>query len=196
MSGWSWQDVYPGTVTVTMVLDRADAAELLDQAAEEGRIIGPRIIRGMPAIAFSEEIPPPKIAVSISPQKERAPETQMALGKLAGAAAKQFQASDKPAADPKIALLPAVRQAGPKRNRKRQESGGEVVALRRPSNEPPSTTVKEVDPDLRAQIDTAVAAGKVTKCPPCKHSVEPGQLLPGEGWPKKRKRGRPRKRAD
>ncbi|WP_375588000.1 hypothetical protein ABWH89_11255 [Hoeflea alexandrii] len=36
----------------------------------------------------------------------------------------------------------------------------------------------------RALIDEAIAQGRVTKCPDFKHSVEPGQLLPGEGWRK------------
>lgn len=41
----------------------------------------------------------------------------------------------------------------------------------------------------RALIDEAIAKGRVTKCPDYKHSVEPGELLPGEGWRKgKRKR--------
>ena len=46
--------------------------------------------------------------------------------------------------------------------------------------------VSEAD---RALIDEAIAQGRVTKCPDFKHSVEPGELLPGEGWRKGKKRG-------
>lgn len=39
----------------------------------------------------------------------------------------------------------------------------------------------------RALIDEAIANGRITRCPDFKHSVEPGQLLPGEGWRKGKK---------
>jgi hypothetical protein len=40
----------------------------------------------------------------------------------------------------------------------------------------------------RALIDQAIAQGRVTKCPDFKHSVEPGELLPGEGWRRGKKK--------
>lgn len=45
--------------------------------------------------------------------------------------------------------------------------------------------ISDVD---RALIDQAIAQGRVTKCPDFKHSVKPGELLPGEGWRRGKKK--------
>lgn len=54
---WSWADVWPGTRVITLVLDEFEAEQLIDQAREEGRLVGRDVIRGMPAIAFGDPSP-------------------------------------------------------------------------------------------------------------------------------------------
>lgn len=54
---WSWADVWPGARVITLVLDEFEAEQLIDQAREEGRLVGRDVIRGMPAIAFSDPVP-------------------------------------------------------------------------------------------------------------------------------------------
>lgn len=88
----------------------------------------------------------------------------------------------KPAPRPSPAARPATPAA----------SGGGIRALARPAADPPSATLRQVDPTTRALIDRAIADGRVTRCPPCKHSVEPGAPDPSFDW---RTRGRRRRRA-
>lgn len=64
---WTWADVYPRHRVVTLVLPEDEAAELLDQARIDGRMIAPDTVLGMPAIAF-ENIPNTP-APAIVPQK-------------------------------------------------------------------------------------------------------------------------------
>ena len=59
MSGkFDWRLVYPRSRIVTLILDPEEARELLAQAADEGRVVSRGVVRGMPAIAFSERVLP------------------------------------------------------------------------------------------------------------------------------------------
>ena len=55
MTNWSWKDVYPGARIITLVLDADEAAEFMEQAVEEGRVIAPNTVRGMPMVAFGDD---------------------------------------------------------------------------------------------------------------------------------------------
>lgn len=216
MSAFDWRSVYPGTVQVTMVLDPFEAAELLDQAAAERRIIASNTVRGMPAIVFGPEIEPAEetddeeaqeagqehppqadpdeqaeaTAAGDGPEDGTGSAVQPAslLGSDGGAGGRGFNG------DPKIAILPVVRRepiADTPADRGDDHDDTPRFDARSPlAGKPPRRAEPPREPDYRyftgkgrvkrgeitaddqKLIEEAVAAGRVTKCPPFKHALD------------------------
>ena len=183
---WSWKDVYPGARMVTLVLDAFEAAELLDQAREEGRLIAPDTVRGMPAIAFADVGPEQPDEQKGTDDEEAAEEAAPQVAVEPESEGEGSDENDLPEAAETRRPLPA----SPRHGGGDRSIGGRGVAgpdrtapakLMPPTPRPaPAIGLKRLSPADQALIDAAIAEGRVTKCPPMKHSVPPGQLLPCE----------------
>lgn len=216
-SGSGWERIYPGKRIVTLILDPFEAEELLGQALAEGRRIGERTVLGMPMIAFSE----PRDgaggdarSVAGRPVDPVDLDNWRALGRGVEhhpdgqTPEPDDKPDDKPENKPdnKVVILPVIRRE-PLPDKPQEPPAAEPPVARQLADppQPPArpkrqaTAVgskressKRISAADQALIDEAIAQGRVTKCPDFKHSVEPGQLLPGEGW-RKGKKGKGKK---
>ncbi|MEL6919528.1 MAG: hypothetical protein AAFO77_00695 [Pseudomonadota bacterium] len=212
---WSWSDIFDGHRAVTIVLPDFEAEELIDQAALEGRLIGPTVIKGLPAIiveefdgdqSLIEECASTQDAdnTTDAPQNPVMPanENNPAIDHQANrpTASVSEEPANKP--DPKVAILDVVRRepmaVEPASNalqpasdtRSRSPIFGETP----PANHAPSPDqIRQAaqNRDLARIAAEALATGdvKVTKCPPCTFSQPQTEPWRGGADGRKRKAG-------
>lgn len=189
MSRWTWSDCYDGARIITLVLDEDEAEAFVDEARRDGRLIAANTVRGLPAPAK------PAVARPRPPIDPADLEGWHALGRKIEAEALPSLTPPAPPAPITApapfaaAVIPRIAESLPKL------PAPDPKPLPRPQGAPPPMIpVKRRDPDLQTMVEAAIAAGKLTVCPPCKHSVEPGQMLPGEGNWKQRKAAKEKRR--
>ncbi|MCI5076813.1 hypothetical protein [Oricola sp.] len=184
MNRFDWTDAYPGRRIVTLVLDLAQETELLGQAADEGRLIAPGTVLGMPKIARDpqeEWASMPMQPINDNPSSEAVP-----------AATPGANTSAETAPDPKIAILPVVRRESmpadetPAPAREPRFDDRSPLAEKPPRRQdPPREPERRFNPTKRCWerrgtitgqdlelVETAVAEGRVTKCPPATFALD------------------------
>lgn len=182
MNRWTWSDCYAGARVITLVLDEDEAEAFLDEARRDGRAIAADTARGLPAPARSSaaRTHPPADPADLEGWQTLGRKIDMLGPEAVPILPQPIKLNFREQApDPNTTL---------ERPHNPVQSAAPIAPLPRPlGSSPPMIPVKRRDPDLQAMVEAAIAAGKLTVCPPCKHSVEPGQMLPGEGNWKQRK---------
>lgn len=149
---FNWTDVYPGHRVLTLVLPAREARKLLEEAALDGRLIAPDTVRGLPDGGGQMPFEP--------------------VSKASGEPVERpiVQRCDRAGRDPGPVSAPVVPVARPRPRPVGPMQGGESPL-----------TIKTIDPALRAMIDEAVAAGKVTRCPPRTYALDASDPS-GRAW--------------